>query len=285
MTSFSLLVSVILAGHLLRYSSAGEEWARECPDEKAHLLDDKVRQANQAAQLLARLSPKLCQDENAVTLGGGDPRLIENSSSHTDDGDQTPVAASLKDHPEEGAGGLPDAVVFEVPGAPSAASSLVSVEDGAAAGAAANAAVLAAAAASSVCTPASSIISSPSGQKRKKQQSGSSSPNSSRGRGRPRYTREADLENPAVVVGRGVAKYFSDPETNLPRLYYGQVKAYKVLNEREREEARIVGHVIWDIAYDDGDEEGMDLEDILEALKLYQKARRGDSLASKRKAI
>jgi hypothetical protein len=274
----------------LLYTKVGEEWARECPDEKVPLLDAKEDQAQAAADWLAKLFPQLAargaraaarSAGSAAAAGGAGqddedappgPRLIDASSTNTDGGDQKQAAATLKAPPGGGAGGLPDSVVVEPSGAASAASSLVSVVDGAAA---AMAAAAAAAAEGHPSTPAS-------GRKRKKQQSGSSSV-SSRGRGRPRYAKAEDLSDPEFAVGRGVAKYFADPDTGVNRLYYGQITTYRTLTESEREESDIKGSVIWDVEYDDGDAEGMDARDLLEALRLYQKHSKGDENAAKRK--
>jgi hypothetical protein len=108
---------------------------------------------------------------------------------------------------------------------------------------------------------------------------------STRGPSKKRLKREQLEKDSRLMVGRGVAKYFDEPETSSRKLFYGTIVNYKVLSGIGTERRNgFKGNVLWDITYDDGDEEEMDAREIDYAMKLYQENIAKDMNADKRRS-
>jgi hypothetical protein len=249
---------------LKRYSSTGEDWANECSDDFAHLLEKKKEQSRTAAGLLLQFSTKLRGEvppARKVDAAFRDNNVEQESLDAIRPSGGTPTAVVAA---PDGAASAPDGAASAGVGAASTASAAVSetietVE-----------AVVAAAADAATALPAAGSI---------------------RKRGRPplfpSIPKASELEiDPAFVVGRRIAKYFKDPSslTGEVKLYYGTISKYARLDQSGKKQFKTKKDVIWDVKYDDDDEESLEAKKVIESLQLYQLNSAGDTNAHKRRS-
>ena len=98
---------------------------------------------------------------------------------------------------------------------------------------------------------------------------------------------------PESVVGRRVAKYFLDPDTQRDRLYYGTISQFlSAVEVRTAAEAAqdaeegVQYEPAWRVNYDDGDMEDMEARQVVDVLRRFiRQAPKNPSVAKKSKKI
>ena len=85
----------------------------------------------------------------------------------------------------------------------------------------------------------------------------------------PPIDKDSIQANPKTYIGCRVAKYFDD------ELYFGKIRKYTAQNLADDPESVD----LWQVRYDDNDEEEYDIEDMIEYLTLYETHRGQDPKA------
>lgn len=238
-----------MAEHLQLYSTTGEDWKAN-DDVSQEKLEAKKAQSRDAAELIDQFSAREASVAEAVPAS---PPLATQLDSKFDEESSSPLNRKVPANVNVAAASAD---------APSAASSIASATGVAAATAAV----------------------------KKRKQPPTAQPSRGRGRGRggggrggrPRlYPTLADLSNdPGAVVGRRIARYFDDPGTpGQVNLFFGSVYDFRMPDGDGIEDMVSEGLVLWDVRYDDGDEESLDAAELVEVLKLYQKNSSKDDAA------
>jgi hypothetical protein len=227
--------------HLQLYSTTGEDW-KERSAVKQELFETKKRQSREAAEFLDEFSAREASVAEAVPAS---PPLATQLDAQF--GEESPSSPNRK---------VPANVNVAAAAsndAPSSASSIASAPAG------------------RTPTPAAAT-------RKRRQASAAAQPLSSRGRGRGRprlYPPISDLKNdPGAVVGRRIARYFDDPGApGKVNLFFGSVVDFRMPEGDGIEDVVVSasGLILWDVRYDDGDEESLDAAELVEVLKLYQK--------------
>jgi hypothetical protein len=230
--------------HLQLYSATGEGW-KERSAVKQELFETKKRQSREAAELLDEFSAWEASVAEAVPASPPlatqlDAQFGEESSSSPNRKVPANVHVAAADSND----------------APSSASSIASAPAGR--------------------TPTSAAATTRKRRQAPAAAQSLSSRGRGRGRGRPRlYPTISDLKNdPGAVVGRRIARYFDDPGTpGQVNLFFGSVVDFRMPEGDGIEDVVVSasGLILWDVRYDDGDEESLDAAELVEVLKLYQK--------------
>lgn len=230
------------------YSETGEAW-KERDESKHERLEAKKTQSREAAEFLDEFIDRAGPVAEAVPASP--PPTVQLDAKFGEESEDVSHPADVAGAPGEDASSLkiPANVNVASNDVPSAASSIASATGAAAA----------------------------AGRKRKQAPA-------PRGRGRPRlYPSIADLsQDPGGVVGRRIARYFDNPDApGNAVLFFGSVSGFRVTGPdtddiEDIEGSASGGMLLWDVVYEDGDEESLEAAQLISVLKLYQKNAKDD---------